>query len=394
MRREVSLGLLYSVTGTYAAIGRDAQDGAELAIEEINSDESNPTRFSVVSSDPGASIENYHRMSEAMLREHGCRHVVGTITSIGRKEVIPIIEKYDALLWYILPYEGFEACENVIYTGAAPNQHILPLFAHMLVNYGTRVYLTGSNYVWGWEVNRIARELIAATGGEVVGERYLPFDDVDVSRMISEIEQKQPDFILNNLIGTSSYAFLRAYRELGQRKSEFLSERRPVTSCDLTECELEFVGADAAEGHLCSAVYFEQIDTPQNRRFRDKVTARYGPRRPLSTFLVAGYEAIHMLAKAIAAAGTDEIELVREALYVRKFDTAMGPITIDAKTNHATLTPYLGRINAQLGFDIVEAADVAIAADPYLVDFDARKFAEQVASARRRKAADHLKVVK
>ncbi len=395
MSREIPLGLLYSVTGTYGAIGRDALDGATMAIEEINRDGSCPISFSVYSSDPGGEISNYHRMSTAMFREHHCRHIIGTITSIARKEVIPIIEKHDGLLWYVLPYEGFEVCENVIYTGAAPNQHILPLFEHMLANYGDRVYLTGSNYVWGWEVNRIARELVAATGGEVLGERYLAFDDTNVSRMIAEIEKKRPDFVLNNLIGSSSYAFLKAYHQLGKRDADFLPGSRPVTSCDLTECELQDIGVDAARGHLCSAVYFEKIDTPQNRAFRQKVTDRYGAQRPLSTFLVAGYDAVRMLAFALTEAGTDDVEAIKDALFSHRFDTAMGPVVIDPKTNHATLTPYLGRINDNLEFDIIEQAEAAVVADPYLVDFDAGKFAEQVALARKRKAADgHLRLVK
>lgn len=394
MRREIPLGLLYSVTGTYGAIGRDALDGALLAVDEINGDPTGQVCFQVHVDDPGGNIDEYHRMIEVMLRRDGCRHIAGTITSIARKEVIPITEKYDALLWYILPYEGFEVCENVIYTGAAPNQHILPLFEHMLTHYGKRVYLTGSNYVWGWEVNRIARELIAATGGEVLGERYLPLGDEDVSRMIAEVEHKRPDFILNNLIGASSYAFLRAYRELAARDPDFSPHRRPVASCDLTECELAEIGSEAAQGHLCSAVYFENIAVPLNRAFRKKATSRFGADRPLSTFLVAGYEAVHMIAKAVAEAGTDEIEPVRQALYTHTFDTAMGPIAIDPKTNHAALTPYLGRINENLSFDIIEAAANPVPADPYLVNFDAGRFAETVANARSNKAGRHLKVVK
>ncbi len=393
-RREVPLGLLYSVTGTYGAIGRDAQDGAMLALEEINSNSDSPVVFRVFSEDPGGNIDAYHRICETMLRRQGCQHVVGTITSLARKEVIPIIEKHDALLWYILPYEGFEACENVIYTGAAPNQHLLPMFAHLLPTYGKRVYLTGSNYVWGWEVNRIARELIQAVNGDVLGERYLAFDDTDVGRMIAEIEQKRPDFILNNLIGTSSYAFLQAYHELGLRDPDFLPEKRPVTSCDLTECELADIGTDAARGHLCSSVYFEAVDNPLNHAFRAKLTEKYGAERPLSAFLVGGYAAIHMLAQAIAESGTDDIEPVKEALFSRTFDTAMGPIKIDPKTNHAALTPYLGRINEHLGFDIVLAEDAPVPADPYLVEFDAHEFAATVAAKRRGSAASHLKVVK
>ncbi|WP_282606076.1 transporter substrate-binding domain-containing protein [Pelagibius sp. Alg239-R121] len=393
MRREIPLGLLYSVTGTYGAIGRDALDGALLALEEINRDETRPISFKAVSKDPGGNIDSYHRMSEAMLREQGCRHVVGTITSIGRKEVIPIIEKYDALLWYILPYEGFEACENVIYTGAAPNQHILPLFAHLIPTYGNRVYLTGSNYIWGWETNRIARELVLATKGEILGERYLPLDDTDVERMITEVEQKRPDFILNNLIGTSSYAFLQAYHQLGLKDADFLPAKRPVVSCDLTECELADIGFEAAAGHLCSAVYFEDVDNPLNALFRTKVTEKFGADRPLSAFLVGGYAAIHMIAEAIAGAGTDEIEPVKQALFTKTFDTAQGPITIDAKTNHAALIPHLGRINDKGGFDIVLAAESPVPADPYLVDFDPQAFAEEVGRART-DGSSHLRLVK
>ena len=40
----------------------------------------------------------------------------------------PVVEKHDGQLWYVCPYEGFEANENVIYTGACPNQHLVPLF--------------------------------------------------------------------------------------------------------------------------------------------------------------------------------------------------------------------------------------------------------------------------
>ncbi|TIP32996.1 MAG: amidase, partial [Mesorhizobium sp.] len=140
----------------------------------------------------------------SMLRDDHCRNVIGTITSLSRKDVIPLVEKYDGLLWYICPYEGFEANENVIYTGACPNQHLIPLFDYMLPRHGKRVYLAGANYVWGWEMNRLARELLTRAGGEVLGERYLPIEETDVGLLIADLERHRPDFILNNMIGPSS----------------------------------------------------------------------------------------------------------------------------------------------------------------------------------------------
>ncbi|TIP77010.1 MAG: N-acetylmuramoyl-L-alanine amidase, partial [Mesorhizobium sp.] len=116
-------------------------------------------------------------------------------------------------LWYACPYEGFEANEHVVYMHACPNQHLVPLLAHVVPRFGANGFLLGSNYIWGWETNRVARDLIADAGGKVLGERYLPLGEADVSRLIAEIQATRPDFVLNNLIGSSSYAFIAAYAE-------------------------------------------------------------------------------------------------------------------------------------------------------------------------------------
>jgi hypothetical protein len=74
---------------------------------------------------PSGDLARYRALS-LDLPGSGIRHVVGCYTS-SRKEVIPCFEKHDGLLWYPSHYEGFESSDNVIYTGAAPNQHVLPL---------------------------------------------------------------------------------------------------------------------------------------------------------------------------------------------------------------------------------------------------------------------------
>ncbi|GAB4394675.1 MAG: transporter substrate-binding domain-containing protein [Kiloniellaceae bacterium] len=391
---EIPLGILYSVTGTYSLIGQACLDGARLGLEEVNDDPRYPFTFRAEIEDPGGDIDRYHALSEAMLRERGCRHIIGTITSIGRKEVIPTIEKYDALLWYMCPYEGFECCENVIYTGACPNQHIVPLFRYLLPRYGKRVYLLGSNYIWGWETNRTARELVQASGGDVVGEKYLPFSSQDVGRLIEDIREQRPDFILNNLVGTTSYAFLKAYHAAAQADPAFAPSRRPVVSCNLTEAELDSIGP-AAEGLLSTAIYFDSLETTESAAFRRKVTARFGAGARNSVYLVNGYIAVKLLAEAILACGSDEIEAVKEALFALALETPLGVTRIDSRTNHAALRPYIGRVEADGRFHVIQAAAEAIAADPYLADFDARAFgAEAARPVESRRGGAELRVVK
>ena len=97
---------------------------------------------------------------------------------------------------YALPYEGFEANEHVVYMHACPNQHLVPLLAYVVPRFGADGFLLGSNYIWGWETNRVARDLIADAGGEVRGERYLKIGETDVARLIDEIGATQPSFVL------------------------------------------------------------------------------------------------------------------------------------------------------------------------------------------------------
>jgi ABC-type branched-subunit amino acid transport system substrate-binding protein len=362
MGDALKIGILYSTTGPYGAMGVDARDGAMLAIEDCA--ERSGRAIEPLFYDPHASLGAYLDGARHLLRE-GCRHVVGTITSAARKEVIPLVEKHDGLLWYMCPYEGFEANENVIYVGGCPNQHLIPAFEYLIPRYGARPYLTGANYVWGWEMNRLARELITNAGGEVLGERYLPLEETAVDRIIAEIAERRPSFVLNNLIGPSSYAFLEAMKALGDRDPAFRPENCPVVSCDLMECELDLIAEGSAIGQLCAASYFDSLDTPENLEFKARAALRYGRNRRISSVFASAYTAVDLCVSAILAAGSDEPQAVRREVHGREWPSLFGPFAVDSRTNHAALPFHLGRINAENGFDVI-ASRPALEADPYL----------------------------
>jgi branched-chain amino acid transport system substrate-binding protein len=255
MKRRVELGLLYSRSGSYSLIGEACRTGALSAVAQINADPDSPLTFLPVERDPGGNIDLYAPLCAEILQDTTAQHVIGCVTSWSRKEVIPVLEKLGGTLWYSVPYEGFEASDHVVYTHACPNQHLLPLLDWAIPTHGRRAYLTGSNYIWGWEINRLARDIVQTAGGQVLGERYLPIGSTDITRMIEEIRATRPDFILNSLIGPSSYEFMSAYRALGGQDAAFLPARCPVLSCNLTEAELPALG-DRAEGLIAAGPYF------------------------------------------------------------------------------------------------------------------------------------------
>jgi branched-chain amino acid transport system substrate-binding protein len=235
----------------------------------------------------------------------------------------------------------------------------------MLPAYGRRVYLTGANYIWGWEMNRLAREVITEAGGQIVGERCLPIGDTDVDRIVAEVATRRPDFILSNMLGPSNHAFLRAMQELGRRDPAFRPERCPVVSCDLTECELPEIGLGVADGHLAAASYFDSLNTLANRAVKAQVAMRFGSARRVSSYFATSYATVRLCVEAVTRCGTDDPVKVRAALAALEIATPLGPLRIDPATNHANLPFLLGRISGA-DFVILQARPAAVA-DPYLI---------------------------
>jgi branched-chain amino acid transport system substrate-binding protein len=364
--RRHRIGVLFSESGPYGAVSGSMRNGALLAFEEIRRAGLSGIELEPVVLDPAGEPARYPELSARLLGQ-GIRHVVGCYTSSSRKEVIPLFEKHDALLWYPSHYEGFESSNNVIYTGAAPNQHIIPLISYLLTHVGKRAWCVGSNYIWAWENNRIMREGLAAAGGSVLAERYSAVGETDHSKVIQAIVEARPDFVFNTLIGTSAYTFFRGLRAACAARGLDQARDIPIASCSLSEPELAEIGPAAMDGHLSSSVYFSSIGSATNRRFVAEYRAMFPSGPGVSADAEASYIAVRLLAASIAAAGSDDVAAVRAAVAHQRLDAPQGPVWIDARTNHAFLTPRIGRSTGAGEFDVVYAAREPVEPDPYLV---------------------------
>jgi ABC-type branched-subunit amino acid transport system substrate-binding protein len=368
--RHCRIGVMFSTTGSYSVVARSMLNGALLAFREI-AEAGGALTLEPVVVNPSGDLARYRALSLELLGA-GIRHVVGCYTSSSRKEVIPCFEKFDGLLWYPSHYEGFESSDNVIYTGASPNQHVLPLVDYLASRVGRRAFCVGSNYIWAWENNRIFREALTARGGTVVAERYLSVGDTEFDQVIAAILDQRPDFVFNNLIGTSAYAFFRGFRAACRARGIDQASEIPVASCTLSEPELAELGEDAVDGHLSSSVYFSSLESPENAAFI-RAYAKAFPEGPVSSAdAEASYIAVKLLAAALEQAGTDDARTVRAAVANQRLLAPQGEVRIDPQTHHAWLTPRIGRSAANVQFEVLLEARSPIAPDPYLVQSSPR----------------------
>ncbi|TCL68332.1 transporter substrate-binding protein [Rhizobium sp. BK251] len=360
----IPVGVLFSRSGPYADLGEQGYAGALAGIEAVNAQAGHSFRLQAVPADPQGSTDRYATLATDLVSTHKVQHIVGCTTSWSRKEVIPALEKTGALLWYPCVYEGFEASENVVYVGACANQHILPLLEFALPAFGRNAFLLGSNYIWGWETCRIARDVISRSGGQVMGERHVPLGDTDIGRIVEEIRRKKPDFILSSLIGPSSHAFLEAYRALGEVDPDFAPGNRPVLSCNLSENEIAHI-APAAEGHFTIATYFEALAGAANTAFLASLPVETRA-TGVSAFFAQAYTSVLLIAAGLKRTRQGSAMDVLDAVKAEGVATPIGNLRVDAGNNHIHVPAHIARATTDGRYEIIREGSYAIAPDPFL----------------------------
>jgi branched-chain amino acid transport system substrate-binding protein len=375
----IKVGVLFSTSGVTASIEASQLQGTMLAFEEINEGGGIDGRPLIpIHYDPASSPGMYKILAEKLIVEDGVRILLGCYMSSTRKAALPVVQRWNALLMYPTLYEGFEYSDNVIYTGAAPNQNSVQLANFMLRQFGSRVYMVGSDYVYPYESNRVMGDILLERGGKRVAERYVKLDASpgDFKEVVEDIKRQQPDFIFSTVVGQATGHFYRAYAEAGLQPASM-----PIASLTTSETEVAEMGADVAAGHITAAAYFQSIDTEFNRRCVAKVRQRYGADAVTNMCWEAAYFQTYMLAGALNTVGTDNIQQLLPAILGMEFNAPQGPVKIDAANHHTYLTPRIGRVTTHGQFDILQAAPRPVKPDPYLVDHALQDWSSQVSVA-------------
>jgi branched-chain amino acid transport system substrate-binding protein len=347
-------------------MGREMEKSALMALDEVNHSDEFDFTFVPHLRDPGGVVPAYHAACDDLIRSARVEHIVGCYTSASRKQVIPIVERTERLLWHPARYEGFESSDNVVYVGAAPNHTVVPLVKHMLEHIASDVFCAGSNYVWTWETNRVLREIVTCAGGRILAERLLELGDTAVDHIVNEIIERKPPAVFNTLVGKSSYAFVRALHEASQRADLSI----PMLSCSLCEPELKMIGPAASVGCITSSAYFESIESTHNRDFVARWKARHGADSHVSVDSQSTYVSVMLLARAIRRAGSTDVSSVRRAAANHRYDSPQGPVWVDPDNNHCFLTPRLARSVQGCKFKIFWEAVAPERPDPYLSNLD------------------------
>ena len=362
VRAHVKVGIVHSLKGMMAWTEAPVIDATLLAIEEVNQNGGIRGRqIDAIVADGQSDEATFAREAERLIDAKNASALFGCWTSASRKAVLPVVEERDHLLLYPVQYEGMEASPNVVYTGAAPNQQIIPAtrwaFGFLRAR---RLFLVGWDSIYSRAAHEIIRDEIAALGGEIVGEAYLKPDGTNVSETVREIVASSPDLITNSTVGDLNVLYSRVLRATG-----VTPRKVPTIYFSIGETELLSLSASDATGDYAAWNYFQSIDRPENGAFVSRFRSRYGTQRVTTDPMEASYIAVKLWAQAAESADTDDVRAIRQAIRGQSCEAPEGAVRIDPENQHTWKTVRVGQIGADNQFEVVWSSEKPIRPEPY-----------------------------
>lgn len=364
--KPIRIGVIQSLTGTMAVSGKPLVDAVRLAVEEINTNGGLLGRpVELIVADGKLNLTVFAEEATRLIEKENVSVLLACWTSSCRKTLKSIVEKHNHLLIYPLQYEGLEESPNILYTGAAPNQQIIPGTMWALNKFGSRVYLVGSDYIFPKVANQIIRDIIHSNNGKILGESYLCFEEYacahseHLARIITEIKNKKPNVILNTLNGEINAAFFTALIQAGLAHI-------PIVSFSVAEGEMKAWGGNQLTQHYSVWNYFQSIQREENIKFIRAFQNRFGKDRIITDPMEASYIGVHLWAQAVQSENSADPLLVNDNTLLRQ--SFAGPseiVSVDATTRHLWKMVRIGKVKPDSQFELVYNSEYPLKPTPW-----------------------------
>ncbi|MGH1438507.1 MAG: urea ABC transporter substrate-binding protein [Cellvibrionaceae bacterium] len=321
--KEVTVGILHSLTGTMAISETGAQEAEKLAIKQINESGGILGRqIKIIQEDGASDWPTFAEKAKKLLVKDKVAAVFGAWTSASRKAVLPVFEKENGMLYYPTFYEGLEQSKNVIYTGQEATQQILAGLDWVAKEKGAKTfYLIGSDYIWPRTSMKIARKHIEnVLGGKVVGEEYKPLGNTQFGSVINKIRLRKPDVIYAAVVGGSNVAWFKQLKAAG-----ITADKQTLLTISVTEDEVLGIGGENLEGFYSIMKYFQSLDKENNKKFVAAFKEMWGDDSVIGDVTQAAYLGPWLWKAAVEKAGSFDIDKVVEASRTEEIELTTAP---------------------------------------------------------------------
>ncbi len=360
---SILLGSILDTSGNFDAYGKPMDQAMKLALAEINAGGGLLGReVEVKAYDTQSDMALYSQYANQLTRQDKVDVVHGGILSASREAIRQTMRRSETLYFYNVQYEGGVCDRNIFVTGVTPTQQVEVLVPYAMQKSGPKVHILAADYNYGQITARWIQKFVEDNGGEVVATDFFPLDVSDFGSTITKIQQTAPDLVVAPLVGGAHLSFFRQWAAAGMKDKIALAS----TTMGVGN-EHKVLTPEEGNGIMVAYNYSQELDTPENKAFKEKWEAAYGDTSAIHDLAVSTYQGILLWAEGVKKAGTTDRMPVIEALETGVSITGpAGNIAIDPQTHHATLDVHIMEIEDQ-GMKVVETLNQVAPVDTQAV---------------------------
>jgi branched-chain amino acid transport system substrate-binding protein len=327
----IRLGIVAPMSGPNARYGSYSLRGAQLAVEEINNAGGIGGRKIAISSgdSQGTPVEGVSA-TRRLIDLDKVDFIIGDVSSSVTLAMQPVAEDAGVLLLnaassnpkitYAAGVGGFKWTFRNYPTD---ENRALIVIQYAVEKRGfTKFAVLSVDSDYGRAAVDFTKKYLPGLKGEILTEDYYKEGEVDFRSVLAKIRDSGAQAIIMYGNADTTPIIGRQMIEVG------LAGKIPLIGNAEFNTESTIKAAPKAlEGAVEAAAWLPAWDAPKSLAFVEKFKAKY--RETPNNHAYVHWETVHLLAKAIEAAGSADRAKVRDALSKIKYDSAMGEVTFD-----------------------------------------------------------------
>ena len=322
---EISIGLVYPITGRLGSVGMEMGSGFELALEEINSSQLNDTKLKFITEDSQGNAEGAIAAFNKLIHQDEVPIILGPATSSATEAAFPIAQQNE-----VVAISATAAACDLSGIGDFVFRTILT--TDVLITSGIELTQAKLGYqkaaiiydkidLFSADGAKVIREALTRNGVEILTTEIFQSGDTDFSVQLTHIKNLNPDAIFVSALPPDKPEILIQARQLG------IPDSVPFIINTLTAADVQAAG-DAAEGTIAFTSWVNTTDTPGNQVFVQNYRTRYAMEPNI--WAAQSYASVYILAKAIADAQSTDPATIRDALAnITDFGTILGKFSFN-----------------------------------------------------------------
>ena len=350
----VKIGHAGPLTGPIAHLGKDNENGARLAVEEINQKgleiAGKKIQLQLVGEDDAGDPKTGTSVAQKLVDEK----VVAVVGHLNSGVSIPASRIYsDAGIAQISPSstnpdytkQGFKTTFRLVATDSQQGPALANYVAHTLK--AKTVAIVDDATAYGKGLADEFAKAVKAAGVKVILHEATTASATDFKAILTSIKGKKPDVIMYGGMDATGGPFAKQAKELGV-------SAKIIGGDGVCTEQMAKLAGDAVNNVVCSEAGLALSKMEQGEAFKKRFEERFGV--PVQIYAPFTYDAVMVIVDAMKRANSSDPKMILEALPKTAYKGLIGNIVFDEKGDmkEAVITLYNFKDSKKTVLDIVK----------------------------------------